>query len=350
VAQARRVIGLYGDPDVSWSIVLAVDLVGAVDPADASAAAGRLVAVHTHLGRAPTVTLFAAGGETSVVDAFANEPYGDHDPLLRAALSADGRTLVVAAHHGAVDGLGLLGAAAALAGVPLTSSATGIEPGAQPAGFLRASLGRLVEALVHPPVRLRSDPTGDSGGGDWLLTKVVHPVRPSSGALVMAAVATVRARNVGTPARGRRLLVAMGLSRRPGSPTPSPDRDTAYVRLAVDAVTTAADAAEVLATTVPEPAFPATDGGGIAPKVTRLLSARLGSTVLVSNLGKVAPDAVTAVRFWPVPSGPAGAAIGLASAGGRTTITVRLRRAWFTTGDADEIATQVAEALESASA
>ena len=148
------------------------------------------------------------------------------------------------------------------------------------------------------------------------------------------------------PAGGRRpTVVAVGLSRRPGSPTPPPDRDTAYARVRTDSVMTIHDAQLLVERLTPEPAFPVTSAGGIGPRVTRLLSSRLGSTLLVSNLGRVDQPAVTRLEFWPVAAGPAGVSVGLASTPTTTTITTRLRRGWFSNAEGVELATRMAHQL-----
>ena len=73
--------------------------------------------------------------------------------LLRVAVCDDGRRLAVGAHHGAVDGLGLVAVAGAALGQPLLTRARGIGDRPARSGFLRSSLGRLGEALVDPPPR-----------------------------------------------------------------------------------------------------------------------------------------------------------------------------------------------------
>lgn len=344
VLQARRVVGLYGDPDVTWSVVLGLRLHLPVTRAAVADRAQALAADHPHLGTAPRVESYPAEDEVAVLDRFANVPYGDHEPLLRVALSVDGRDLLLAAHHGAVDGLGILGAASRLVGEPLASSARGIPRAAEPTGFLRSSLRRLGEALFRPPTRIVGDRSGGTAGGDWLGSRSVEAGRPGSAALVRAAVDLVRRANAGER-RGGRLVVSMGLSRRPGSPVPTPDRDTAYVRLPADAVTSTGDARALVAATAPEPAFPVTDGGGLGPRVARLLSHRLGATVLVSNLGLVDNPAVDEIRFWPVPTGPAGVCLGLASTPSVTTLTLRARRGWFSAGAAERLLALAADCL-----
>ncbi len=347
VRRARQVVGLYGDPDVTWSIVLLVRL---ADPLVEAAVGERLAAMteaHPHLGPAPALLRYDAAEEGRVLDELANTAYGDHDPLVRAALSVDGRSLVVAAHHGAMDGLGLLGAASLLSGLDLGSNARGIDQDAEPTGFVRSSLRRLGEALLRPPVRFAADvpQARDRAAGDWLLSREVPGRRLSSAALVAASTRALRSWNAPHGVPVSRLVVAMGLSRRPGTPTPAPDRDTAYARLRGPDVTGVDAARDAIRDLLPEPAFPVSDGGGIAPRITRLLSGRLGATVLVSNLGLVERPGVEEIRFWPVPTGPAGVTVGLASTTRGGTVTVRVRRGWFTPTAAGRIADLVAEAL-----
>jgi hypothetical protein len=338
-------VGLYGDPVVTWSVVTALDLGAAVAYDALSERTRMLVDGHPHLGAAPRIRVFDARTETAILEAFADEPYGDRDPLVRVALSEDGCTLVVAAHHGVIDGLGLLGAASILVDLPLASTARGVGPDAEPRGFARHSVRRLVEALFDPPARIRGDRRIVDETGDWLEARVVDARRPGSAALVRTAVDLVG--RVGATRR-RGVIVSVGLSRRPGTPVADPDRDTAYVRLRADGVASTREVSALLERTTPEPAFPVSDGGGLGPRAARLLSSRLGATVLVSNLGRIDHPGVTAVRFWPVATGPAGVCLGRGSTPGRTPLTVRARRGWFSAATASCLAGLAAECLADA--
>jgi hypothetical protein len=230
----------------------------------------------------------------------------------------------------------------------LTSSARGIARESQPTGFVRGSLKRLVEAAFTPPVRVAGDRTPAAGGtGDWLEAREVEVPRPGSAALVRTAVDLVQRTNRGQGRRGR-LVVSMGLSRRPGTPAPTPDRDTAYMRIRADAVASTDDARRLVARTAPEPAFPVREPGGLGPRVARVLSHRLGATVLVSNLGLVESAVVERISFWPVAAGPAGVCLGLASTPTATTLTVRARRGWFSEHAAQTLADVAAECLRRA--
>ena len=72
--------------------------------------------------------------------ALATVDYGSA-ALLRVAVREDGRRLAVGAHHGAVDGLGLIAVAGVAIGEALRTQARGIGDRGARAGFLRSSLG-----------------------------------------------------------------------------------------------------------------------------------------------------------------------------------------------------------------
>lgn len=351
VRAARRVVGLYGDPTVAWSIVVRLTLQRPLDRATVQRRWEEMSLDHPGVGRSGTLLGWVADTEDgeALMTRFADEQYGDTDPLLRVALRSDGRVLLVAAHHGAMDGLGLLGAAGRLAGLVLESSARGVASDADHTSFWLASLRRLGEALVRPPQRLHA-PRARRGNGDHLASRELVDVRVGSAALLLAAARAVRSWNATAPRRTRRgrLVVAMGLSRRPGRPMAPPDRDTAYARLDAHRLDSLAGSRQLLASTSPEPAFPQTEGLGIGPLVTRALASRLGSTLLVSNLGLVDQPGLAALEFWPVPTGPAGVALGLASTPTTSTVTVRTRRPWFGTEETDRLADLVARQLTAA--
>ena len=119
---AHRVVGLYGDPTVSWSILLEAELGTAVPEPEKLrsrlAAAGQQ---YPHLGAVPEIEQTTAAGLPAVRDRFASEPYERADPLVRVAVCVDEPTLLVAAHHGALDGLGLLSLLGILLDVPVSS-------------------------------------------------------------------------------------------------------------------------------------------------------------------------------------------------------------------------------------
>ena len=349
VLQARRVVGLYGDPGVSWSILLELDLVEPVEPGEVERRAGELARAHPHLGRVPIVCVDPPSW-AGVRARFADEPFGDHEPLLRVAVATGVPRLLVAAHHGVVDGLGLVGVAASLVGVPLGSNARGVARTGSEVGFVRGTVARLGEVLLRPPERFASGTRlRAAGAGDVLVVADLPALRRGTSALVWAALATLRSWN-GPPRPRREPVAAIGVSRRTGAAPVAPVRDTAFTRLHLGGVTSPARVAEVLAGTAPEPDFPETEGGALGRGVGRLASTalgpRLGSSFLASNLGLLAPQgAVRAARFWPSASGPAGVAFGLATVAGTTSLTARVRRPWFDDGSAARLLRLAQEAL-----
>ncbi len=331
-------VGLYGDPDVPWSIVLQLDLAEAVSLDSCSARLPALFGAHRHLGRRPVIERL----DSTTLEGFANEPFADAAPLVRLALDDAGRRFIVAAHHGAVDGLGLVGLAGRVLDLELGTSARGVRRTGQEPGFVAGSLRRLREIVLRPPERFRGSPRADVG--DHLVSVELPLRRQGTAALAWAGLQAFRAWNAPTPSR-RQPVVALGVSRRSGWPSPAPDRDTAYSRLRVGEVDSLAAMTSLVVGTQPEPDFPVTDAKGLGAVVVRLFASRLGASMLVSNLGLVADPQVTSARFWPVASGPHGVSLGLVSAGGTTTLSARVRRGWFSEDDARKLLDLVRESL-----
>ncbi len=262
----------------------------------------------------------------AVRDRFASAPYERGAPLIRVAVGE--RALLVAAHHGALDGLGLLALLGILLDVPVSSAARGI--GARVGGkpFALSALQRVAEALFAPPGRIAPD-RGPAAAGDVFAACHEPSLRLGAAGFVAAAARATERWNRAHGTRTARVVAALGASRRPGA-APEPVHDSAFFRLRLRR---GADVAAVLAVQPPEPDFPARSSR-LARLGTRLLASRLGSTFLVSNLGVVSTgDRVRALAFYPAASGRSGVAFGVATTGGRTTITVRARRKDF-----DEVA------------
>lgn len=257
VRQARNVVGLYGDPTVTWSIALGVELQEPLTCAAVAERAAHLWPLWSHLGPLPQVERARPDDWTACRARLLDTPYGDCDPLVRIALSSDGHQLLVAVHHGAVDGLGMVGLVGALTGVELTSSARGIAAASEPRGFWRRSLERVAEAVFRPPARLGPTRRVSQHHGDWVEVLVLPQL---SGGTTRLVAAVTRA---GTAWRGRtrrRTVISLALSTRPGAPRPSPDRATAYGRIVVPDGRDDEVAARLRAL-VPEPAFPQTTAG-----------------------------------------------------------------------------------------
>lgn len=344
---AREVVGLYGDPDSSWGICVELGLTEPVLAADLARNLEALCADHPLLGAPPTVREVDPGGWEAARADVAAVPYGAGDPLLRVLLEAGGRRVLVGAHHGAVDGLGLVAVAAATLGRPIDAAAAGI--GARPArhGFLRSSVGRLREALFAPPSRFepRTPGTGPDGQEDLSLVRL-EPGRRGTAALAHAVL-----RVFDQWSAGSRPLVVVGASRRaPGEL--HPDRQTAFLRVRLHPAQGRDEVRTALRTVPPEPDFPVTSVGGVGPRVTHLLRRRLGATALLSNLGRLDGRGLDYVAMFPAASGPRAVAIGLATTPRATVLSLHTRRADFPAADhaalLEELAAQLSAEPEQA--
>ncbi|GAA4697652.1 hypothetical protein [Nocardioides nanhaiensis] len=316
-ADATEVVGLYGDPDATWSIAVDLGLLAAVRPEDLEERAAAMVAAHLHLGPTPEVLVSDVEDErqAAVVQA-----YRPGDPLVRLVLAPDGRRLLVAAHHGAVDGLGLLGVARTVLDLDLRCGARGIGDRSSPTGFLLSSVRRVGEALLAPPLRFGGDGS-PAEVGEHVTARELPPTRRGTAALATSVLAAHRRLHPG--ARGRAVL-AVGASRRT-DPRPRPDRQTAYLRLRLPPGTPGEQVAAALATVPPEPDFPETSAGGLGPLATRALRGRLGATATLSNLGSVEGQ-LRSVAMYPALNGPRAVGVGLASTALTMTLTLRTRR------------------------
>ncbi len=354
VARARAVVGLYGDPAVSWSIAVDVLLTSPLAAATLERRGAELVAAHPTLGAAPHVDTFSPPGSAATLARLLDTPYDGHASLLRIAASQDGSRLVLAAHHGAVDGLGLLAALGHLLDDDVASTAHGIGARAARVGFVRSSATRLVEAAFRPPARLAATAMAtaadtislaETAPGDVTARLDLALTAASTARSVTAAALVFEAWNRARGARSDRCVVAVGASRRDGNRA-TPDRDTAYLRLRLPSSATTQEVARLLAVTAPEPTFPERQVGRWAAPVRAALRNRLGSSLLVSNLGLVdGPTMIGRLAFYPAAAGPRAFAVGVASTASYTTVTVRLPRADFTTEAAAELCTAVAARL-----
>lgn len=339
---AHRVVGLYGDPTVSWSILLEAELgTAAPDPEKLRARLAAAVQQYPHLGAVPDIE--ATTDLPATRDRFASAPYERGAPLLRVAVGES--TLLVAAHHGALDGLGLLSLLGILLDVPVSSGATGIgeRTGGKP--FAVSALQRLAEALFAPPGRIAPDRRAEAAG-DVFAARHEPRLRLGAAGFVAAAARATERWNRAHGARTARVVAALGASWRSGA-APEPVHDSAFFRLRLRP---GADVAAVLAVQPPEPDFPARSSR-LARLGTRLLASRLGSTFLVSNLGVVSTgDTVRSLAFYPAASGRSGVAFGAATTGEVTTVTVRARRRDFDAAAAGLLLEEFRTAVHEASA
>lgn len=332
---------LSGHPDASWSVVLDARLVRSADGArvlqGVRAAAARLPGV------GPLPELLAD------VDPLerAQRPFEPGGSLVRVLLGEDGTRLTLAAHHAMLDGIGLLALLGSALGEPLSSDVRGIDPATgRPPALGTTVLRRVVEAIARPasravpslpPNRARREP------GDLMVARTVDHAR--TGALVAGTADAVARWNAQRGGRLDRLVINVGASLRPGA-TPTLEDRSAYLRVAPATADAAAMSAAVRGAR-PQPGPPRRGVlGWLARPATRLLSERMGPTALVSSIGRVGRSAaLVSLGFYPVAHGRGGLAVGMATVGDRTTVTVRCRRADFGAEDAEAIADLIASAL-----
>jgi hypothetical protein len=337
---------LSGHPDLSWSIVAHVRM---ASPPESSV-------IQQRVARGWAATL---GPRPSVVDAaeeaaairlredFADRPYEDGHPLVRLARAPG--SVVVAAHHSALDGLGLLALLGLVLDAPIRSGATGLgDSGSGPGpGFLRHAAARVGEAAFRPPARIRPERGGGAGGvGDHLLEAPAPAVAGGTAAVLTAAARAVDAWNGAGGRSAGRLVIAVGLSRRPGS-APTLADQSAYARVSLAGRDLAATRL-ALASARPEPAPPAGSRAlAVAARLARPLAGRMGSTLLVSNLGRIeAPDDVRSISFWPVAHARSGVAMGVATVGDATVLGLRARRTSFDEAGATSLLEAIRRDLE----
>jgi hypothetical protein len=338
--RARAVVGLYGDPTVPWSIVLQAELSG---PLDADKVGVRLAALaerYPHLGGAPSVV--TAGEPHEVRAAFASRGYDGSEPLVRAALVGSPPVLVLAAHHGAVDGLGLLALLGAAVDRPVRTGVVGTGDRVNARSFTLAAARRVGEAVFAPPMRVRAAGPAEPAEWDEVLVGV-RLSRLSLGTAAVAAAAAAVVREWNGTRRGR-MVVAIGASRRNGDDL-TPEHRSAYLRLRLPPGTDRTLVRAMLDSQPLEPDFPPSRNV-VVRLGARALAQRLGATFLASNLGSVEVGApVSSLEFFPQCSGPAGVAIGVASTDGTTSLTVRARRRDLTQEAAGELLARLAAAV-----
>lgn len=349
MAAARAVVGWCGDPTISWSVLLQATLTAHVSAGAVTERLVDLVTRYPHLGVPPTVLAADGSHWPAVCASFADEPYSDGAPLLRVAVGTDSTDrcgLLVAAHHGATDGLGLLAVLATALGANLVSQASGIADRPCSSAFLTSAARRLAEALVTPPARIapsrcRSLSTPGTAHGDILVYAELPASCPDPAAGAASAFGTVNAAAlIAATSRAalewntrhhtpyRRAVAGLGVSRRDGKRA-TPVADSTFLRLRLPRSADAGAVRGLIATQPPEPNFPRSRSA-LATAVTRLLASRLGSTFLASNLGVVdGPAEVRSLAFYPTASGRSGIAVGAATIGQVTTVTLRARRTSF---------------------
>src|SRR6266540_1297416 len=314
---------LSGHPEVAWSVVLQalVDPVPSMDD------------LRRRLGAAPFRGHLAEAERESELDrlrdAFADLRYRDGRPLVRMARGPSG--LVLAAHHSALDGLGLVALLGLALDAPVRSDVRGVPETGDAGRSLPVAVAALARAVVSPRARVAPD-GGMRERGDHLLHADVAASPGGTSGLVAAVAEAITTWNAAHAGATAPMEIAVGASRRPGDRLTLADEST-WMRVRVDAWSPETVRSALRASAV-EFGPPVRGPAALAAwPVARATSRRSGSTALVSNLGRIegAPG-LRSLAFWPVAHGRSGVAIGAATVGERTTITLRARRSDFGPG------------------
>lgn len=321
------------DPHVVWNVLLEAELDGPL-PHDL---AERLAALNRDLGSPSTPVVHG----TDAADLRRQLSVATGAALFLGVLvGPDGRgTLVLSAHHAALDGLGMLGALARLTDTEVLAHARGLADRPGDGSVAGAMVRRLREVLLSPPDLVpghggRPGTRGDSTtraelGGQMHTSELVHRTLQGVGAW-----------NRDRGGRVRRPAVAIGASRVGGTPLRLGNH-SALIRLTRMAGVDAAGCRTRLQQAAAQPDEMSGHASGLLHLATsvalRVLRRRLGSTVLVSHLGRVEAPMVRSLALYPVTGGGSGLSVGAVSlvAGDSTTtvVTARARGAEFS-GDA----------------
>ncbi|GAA4114879.1 hypothetical protein GCM10022215_13320 [Nocardioides fonticola] len=231
------------------------------------------------------------------------------------ALARDGAEITIGAVHDLVDGLGLLRILDALVDGGVRTDARGVADRPTASG---TTSSRLREVLRDPPARLSPGPDAVATAGE-VIVEADAPGHHGTAALVHAVARVAAVRTGGR----RQVAVAVGAGR-PTSDGPIHD-DSALLRLTgVEGLDAEAVAAALRTAPIQPP--PAAGAGVAAEALTRValrvLGPRLGSTFLVSHLGRVGAPAASDLRFSPA-TGSGGLALGALTLDDVTRLTLR---------------------------
>ncbi len=333
---------------MSWSVVLEARLRDGLDPESARERLLAATEAYPHLGAPPSVERAFVVDVPAIRERFSATPYSRGEPLIRVAVCVDRPSVLIAGHHGALDGLGLLAVLGIALDVPVTSGATGIGAKAATRSFGVSAVRRLAEALFAPPARI-VPARHDSGrrSGDVFAARHATRTRIGAAAFVAAAARVSEHWNAAHGAKAARVVAAVGASCRSGA-APEPEHDSTFFRLRLTGDAGVDEVAELLAAGRPEPDFPARTSR-IARFAATVLASRLGSTFLASNLGVVsAGEMVRSIAFYPVASGRSGVAFGAVTVGDTTTLTIRARSKEFDVAAADALVDELVLAVRGA--
>jgi hypothetical protein len=331
-----------GQEDLAWNILLVARL--------------RDVPSHGVLGERLATMSAQAGWAEPGPDSVLDGDLGDllprlgevRDPPRPVSLGRAPAALVVRAHHAHVDGLGLLAVLRDVAASDLTSRAGGVAD--RPRRSTVATLAsRLFEAVLRPPAGVAAvSPPAAPGSGDVFATRTLSTTFRTA-EVAHAAVRAVSERNRTAGRRTGRVAVAFGVSLTGGRDLRVGD-DSGFLRITgaewldADGLDRAiADAPLQVGGTAQDGA--ARRAGGLIRWASTRFAGRLGSTLLVSHLGRVQADGLDGLAFYPLAGGGSGLALGAVTVGSNTTLTLRARASRHATADLESLLDAVAGAL-----
>lgn len=271
-------------------------------------------------------------------------------PPVRVALAPDAGTLVIVAHHAALDGRALLMIAAGLLGAPdVAKPRPDVQPrdgnhraAATPAAPHAATPAAALRRLVAPADRVA--PSGVPPAQEsFVWAEPPEGVRLRAATIAAAAVqaATQWNRDRGAPWRRVGLTIPVGGPPVLGNVSTHRRIDLAAGMPVAEAVAAALAAAE------PPPDAAITPGRARALALLAPLVDRLSDSLLVSNLGVVDLPGAMAVDFSPQARGRSAVAIGACTPrGGTPRLTVRARD--LSPSDAQQFLALVSDALVAA--
>ena len=333
-----------GREDLAWNILLVARM---PSPPRAEMLHGRLAGVAAREGWSTGGPLVVEADDLDELVVRLSE-VRDPNPV-SVGRSEEG--VVVRAHHAHVGGLGLLAVLREVLDDDLTSTAGGV--GARPGRSTLATIAdRLLEAVVRPPAGVAAPATAaptqlDVPGDVFAARTLPRTVRTAE--VAHAAVQAVRERNQRAGVRGSRVALAVGVSTVDGSDLRVGD-DSGFLRLAEAERLDVSSLSAELARTPLQVGGTARNRsarrlGWLIRWASRVFSSRLGSTLLVSHLGRITGSTVSDVAFYPLAGNGSGVSVGAATVDGRTTLTIRARGAQHGTADLAELLDAIAARL-----
>jgi hypothetical protein len=331
-----------GQEDLAWNILLVARL--RARPST-TALQGRLAEMSVRHGWAEPGPGSVLSGELADLLPRLGEVSDLQRPV---SLGVTPGALVVRAHHARVDGLGLLAVLRDVAAGDLTSGASGVGERSR-RSTVATMAGRLLEVLLRPPAGVAAvGAAGPIAPGDVFAARTL-PTEVRTASLADAAVRAIVERNTADGQGTRRIALAVGVSTISGHDLRVGD-DSGFLRITgaeeldTEGLSRAFAEAPLQVGGTAQGAV-AQRAGGLIRWTSKTFARRLGSTLLVSHLGRVQADGVDEVAFYPLAGGGSGLALGAATVGSSTTITLRARGAQHSRADLELLLDAVVDAL-----